>query len=162
MRILVACVGNIFASDDGFGSHVAAALKDWELPAGVRVIDYGIRSIHLAYELMDGYDVLVVVDTVAQQEGPPGTLFVIEPEVDLPAEPAPLNPHDLSPGGVMAMIPTLGAAVSRILVVGCQPDSLAEGIGLSGAVADAVAPAVSLVQQVVERELSSPASAGRR
>lgn len=162
MRILVACVGNIFASDDGFGSHVAAALKDWEPPAGVRVIDYGIRSIHLAYELMDGYDLLIVVDTVAQQDGPPGTLFVIEPDIGLAAEPAPLNPHDLSPGGVMAMIPTLGAAVDRILVVGCQPDSLDEGIGLSGPVADAVAPAASLVQQVVERELSSPASAGRR
>lgn len=162
MRILVACVGNIFASDDGFGSHVAAALKDWEPPAGVRVIDYGIRSIHLAYELMDGYDLLIVVDTVAQQDGPPGTLFVIEPDIGLATDPAPLNPHDLSPGGVMAMIPTLGAAVDRILVVGCQPDSLDEGIGLSGPVADAVAPAASLVQQVVERELSSPASAGRR
>ena len=72
MRILVACVGNIFLSDDGFGSHVAAALARRTMPDGVRVEDFGIRSVHLVYELMDGYDVLVLVDTVGRQRARPG------------------------------------------------------------------------------------------
>jgi len=168
--VLVACVGNIFLSDDGFGVEVAAALVRAPVPDGVKVVDFGIRSVHLAYELLEGYDVLVVVDTVAQQEGPPGTLYVIEP--DLPAsdeavDPLPevmLDPHDLTPGGVMSLVPTLGGVVDRILVVGCQPEVLDDGIGLSPDVQAAVQPAADLVREVVRRELDrlhpDPALAG--
>ena len=101
----------------------------------VRVVDFGIRSVHLVYELLSGYDVLVLVDTVAHQEGPPGSLYLIEPDVP-PAsydkDPLPevmLDAHDLSPGGVMALVPTLGGQVDRILVVGVQPVTLEDGIG---------------------------------
>jgi hydrogenase maturation protease len=157
--VLVACVGNIFLSDDGFGVEVAAALSRAPMPDEVKVVDFGIRSVHLVYELLEGYDVLVVVDTVAQQEGPPGTLYVIEPELlsrDETADPLPevmLDPHDLTPGGVMSLVPTLGGAVDRILVVGCQPEVLDDGIGLSPAVQAAVQPAADLVREVVRREL---------
>ncbi len=163
--VLVACVGNIFKGDDGFGVEVAAGLARTELPPEVRVVDFGIRSVHLVYELLNGYDVLVLVDTVAQQEGPPGTLYLIEP--DVPAAPrggdllpeVMLDAHDLSPGGVMTLVPTLGGSVDRILVVGCQPASLDDGIGLSTEVAAAVAPAVTMVGDVVRRELARPAPA---
>ncbi|MEO6509356.1 MAG: hydrogenase maturation protease [Nocardioides sp.] len=168
MRILVACVGNIFLGDDGFGSHVAAALSRRDIADGVRVEDYGIRSVHLTYELMDGYDVLVLVDTVGRQTGPPGTLYVIEPDLAAtsPGEGLPealLDPHDLSPGGAMELAPLLGGSVARILVVGVQPEYLEEGIGLSDAVAAAVEPAADLVVDVVSRELTrlaSPAGGG--
>jgi hydrogenase maturation protease len=166
--VLVACVGNIFLSDDGFGTEVAAALSRAPMPDGVKVVDFGIRSVHLVYELLEGYDVLVVIDTVAQQEGPPGTLYVIEPELparDEPADPSPevmLDPHDLTPGSVMSKVSTLGGAVPRILVVGCQPQVLDDGIGLSPAVQAAVQPAADLVREVVRRELDrlDPALAG--
>ena len=36
----------------------------------VRVVDYGIRGMHLAYDLLDGYDALVLVDVVPAVEGP--------------------------------------------------------------------------------------------
>ena len=166
--VLVACVGNIFLSDDGFGVEVAAALSRAPMPDAVKVVDFGIRSVHLVYELLEGYDVLVVVDTVAHQEGPPGTLYVIEPEIparDETADPLPevmLDPHDLTPGGVMSKVSTLGGAVDRILVVGCQPEVLDDGIGLSPAVQAAVQPAADLVRDVVRRELDrlDPALAG--
>lgn len=159
MRVLVACVGNIFCSDDGFGSHVAAALADAPLPEEARLIDFGIRSVHLAYELMDGYDVLVLVDTVSQQEGPPGSLYVIEPELTA-SGPAPvLDPHDLAPAKVLDLVSSLGDLVSRVLVVGCQPASLNDGIGLTPPVAAAVAPAAELVRDVVSRELQRVSAA---
>lgn len=62
-RVLVAGVGNLFLSDDGFGPEVVRALAGADtLPPGVRVVDYGIRGMHLAYDLLDGYDALVLVD----------------------------------------------------------------------------------------------------
>ena len=116
--------------------------------------------MHLVYELLDGYDVLVLVDTVGQQEGPPGSLFVIEPDLP-PRDPnrdvlpeVMLDPHDLSPGGAMSLVPTLGGSVERILVVGCQPGPMEEGIGLSDAVRAAVEPAADLVMDVVDKELA--------
>ncbi len=155
MKILVACVGNIFLSDDGFGTHVAAALARRTMPDGVRVEDFGIRSVHLVYELMDGYDVLVLVDTVGRQTGPPGTLYVIEPELaDRDAREALLDPHDLAPGNALELAPLLGGSVDRILVVGVQPETLEDGIGLSDAVTAAVEPAADLVVDVVTRELA--------
>lgn len=164
--LLVACVGNIFLGDDGFGSAVATELRRRDLLAGlpeVRLEDYGIRSVHLVYDLLEGYDTLVLVDTVGRQEGPAGTLYVIEPDLagSTPVEPM-LDPHDLPPGGVLALVPTLGGHVRRILVVGVQPADLESGIGLSAAVAAAVGPAADLVAHVVRRECSTRAREGVR
>ena len=50
------------------------------MPDGVRVADFGIRGVHLAYELLDGYDALVLVDAVPMGE-PPGTVAILEPEL---------------------------------------------------------------------------------
>jgi hydrogenase maturation protease len=160
-RVLVGCVGNIFKGDDAFGVEVAARLARRAVPDGVRVVDYGIRSVHLVYELLDGYDALVLVDTVGQQEGQAGSLYVIEP--DLPARrreddtvlpEVMLDPHDLAPAGAMSLVPTLGGQVDRIVVVGCQPETLEDGIGLSDAVAAVVEAAADLVLDVAAREVA--------
>ena len=83
--ILVAGIGNIFLTDDGFGVEVASRLARQSLPPGVRVADFGIRGVHLAYELLDGYDGLILIDAVPMGE-PPGTLAVIEPDADDPGD----------------------------------------------------------------------------
>lgn len=153
-RLLVACVGNIFLGDDGFGSAVAAELVARELPSGVRLEDYGIRSVHLVYDLLEGYDVLVLVDTVGRQDGAPGSLYVIEPDLAEAPEDPMLDPHDLPPGGALALIGVLDGQAPRIVVVGVQPASLAAGIGLSEPVSAAVAPAADLVLEVLQRELA--------
>ena len=76
---LVAGIGNVFLTDDAFGVEVAHRLTSRALPEGVRVDDFGIRGIHLAYELLEGYDALVLIDAVPMGE-PPGTLAVLEPD----------------------------------------------------------------------------------
>src|SRR5580693_8107044 len=83
-RTLVAGIGNVFLSDDAFGVEVAHRLAGRPLPDGARAEDYGIRGIHLAYELLEGYDALVLVDAVPLGQ-PPGTLAVIEPKNDASA-----------------------------------------------------------------------------
>jgi hydrogenase maturation protease len=155
-RILVAGIGNVFLSDDAFGVEVAHRLAGHPLPEGARVEDYGIRGIHLAFELLEGYDALVLIDAVPMGE-PPGTLAVIEPELgagdaddadDAPAAPA-VDAHTMSPDVVLATLANLGGSVGRVVIVGCQPADLREGMGLSAAVADAVDDAVDLCLEVL-------------
>jgi hydrogenase maturation protease len=152
-RVLVAGIGNIFLGDDGFGVEVANRLAGRSVPDGVRVADFGIRGVHLAYELLDGYDALVLIDAVPLGEAP-GTLAVIEPGP--PAAPADgddvapiVDAHSMSPGVVLGLLAGLGGSVGRILVVGCQPAVLDEGIGLSPPVADAVDRAVELCSRLL-------------
>ncbi len=155
-RILVAGVGNLFLGDDGFGPEVARRLAGRPLPDGVRVVDYGIRGAHLAYDLLDGYDALVLVDTVPapveDRPGRPGELRVIEVSAaDLGG--GELDAHGMDPVAVLAGLETLGGTLPRTVVVGCQPAGCAEGIGMSEPVQSAVEPAVQLVRQQLERLL---------
>ncbi|HEU5421476.1 MAG TPA: hydrogenase maturation protease [Streptosporangiaceae bacterium] len=85
-QTLVAGIGNIFLGDDGFGVEVATRLYGADLPGGVKVVDYGIRGMHLAYDLSSGYDAAILVDATARG-GEPGTVYIIEPELG-PAGPA--------------------------------------------------------------------------
>jgi hydrogenase maturation protease len=164
-RTLIACLGNIFLGDDGFGVEVAKHLAGQELPAGVRVTDYGIRGMHLAYDLAEGFDTTILVDCV-QRGDEPGTVYVIEPEpAPHPATPVSegggtgedaalaamslFNAHGMQPDVVLEMAGTLGAEAGRVLVVGCEPASLEEGIGLSQPVAAAVEEAARAVIRLV-------------
>ncbi len=150
---LVAGIGNVFLTDDGFGVEVATRLAGEDLPSGVRVAEFGIRGVHLAYELLDGFDALVLVDAVPMGE-PPGTLAIIEP--DRPgADGGVVDAHTMSPDVVLATLANLGGAVDRINVVGCQPASLDEGMGLTPPVAAAVDGAMELCRQLMT-EIAEP------
>ncbi len=166
-RILVAGVGNVFLGDDGFGVEVVQRLQTRPLPAGVQVHDIGIRGVHLAYELLDGCELLVLVDT-AETGAAPGTVSVIEPSttVDLetdaraPGGPdrapvPPMDAHGLTPDQVFALVRHLGGKLGRALVVACQPADMNPGMGLSEPVLAAVPEAVALVEEIVEKEGAS-------
>ena len=148
-RTLVAGIGNIFNGDDGFGSEVAQRLAALPARDGVRVEDYGIRGVHLAYELLEGYDLLVLIDALSRGDAP-GTVYVLEPDVDLDEVP-PLDSHQMDPRAVLGMVAELGGEIGRVLVVGCEPADMGEGIGLSPAVAAAVDGAVRLVGEITSQ-----------
>lgn len=158
--ILVAGIGNIFLGDDGFGPEVVRALSSDDLPAGVGLVDYGIRGMHLAYDLLEGYDGLVLIDAVP---GPcqPGTIRVLEVgEDDLGA--GGLDAHGMDPATVLSSLRALGGRLPRTFVVGCVPADLDEGIGLSPPVAAAVADAAATVHALLADELAAiPAGTGR-
>jgi len=151
-RTLVAGIGNIFLGDDGFGVEVASRLAAQPLPATVRVIDIGIRARDLAYELLDGgYDTAILVDATARG-GEPGTVYLIEPEIAGGAPALPFTAgdgHGMDPGAMMAFVESLGSTPTELLIVGCEPESLDEQIGLSAPVEAAVDRAVTLVRQLV-------------
>ena len=65
-QILVAGIGNTWLRDDGFGGEVVKRLGERELPAGVTVVDFGTGGLDLAYEVMRGYDALVLSTSAAR------------------------------------------------------------------------------------------------
>lgn len=151
-RVLVAGIGNIFLGDDGFGVEVAQRFAAAGPPPGVEVRDFGIRGLHLAYEMLDGgYSSTVLVDAVPRG-GAPGTLYLIEPDLEnLPACSA--DAHSMDPVAVFATLKTLGGAPGHVFIVGCEPASLEEGIGLSPPVAQSVGEAVEFLREIIAREL---------
>ncbi|MFZ1993106.1 MAG: hydrogenase maturation protease [Solirubrobacteraceae bacterium] len=161
--ILIAGVGNAWLRDDGFGGEVARRLSEVELPAGVSVMDAGTGGLDLAYEVMRGYDALVILD-VSPQGGEPGTLYVMEPDEE--AVPGGIedgdviNPHAMDPQTVLRFVKSVGAWPGKVVVIACEPEQVSEmGWGLSERVHDAVARAVALVLETVD-ELRSGALAG--
>ena len=152
-RILLAGIGNVFRGDDGFGSEVARRLSSLTWPDGVRVVDYGIRGLHLAYDLLDTWDVLVMVDAVPAR-GAVGSVGVVEigPE-DIGAG-ACVDAHGMDPATVLASLATLGGRLPpRTLLVGCEAAETGDGMGLTPPVRAAVDDAVRAVRTLVSREL---------
>jgi hydrogenase maturation protease len=163
-RVLIACVGNIFLGDDGFGVEVARRLAGEQLPDGVRLVDYGTGGMHLAYDMADGYQTTILVDA-APRGGAPGTITVIE--VDPAEHPNPaaalgalqgsmlFDGHGMQPDVVFGILEMLGAKAGRILVVGCEPASTGYGMELSEPVAAAVGEAARTVLDLVAAELAA-------
>ena len=152
-RILIACIGNIFMGDDGFGVEVARELATRSLRAGVVVKDFGIRGIDLAYTLLDPWDLVILVDA-CPRGGEPGTVYLIEPEpVEELSAASSLDTHGLNPMNVLRMVKSMGGSPGRLLIVGCEPLDLGsdeEGkMGLSDPVANAIEEAVKLVEKLV-------------
>ncbi len=154
-QVLVAGIGNVFFTDDGFGSEVARRLGALPLPDGVRVTDYGIRGMHLAYDLLDGYAGLVVIDALAG-EGAPGELSVLEVGPEDLGE-GELDAHGMAPVAVLAGLGQLGGSLPPTYIVGCRPGDVGEGMGLTPAVAAAVEPAIDLVFEVLSEHLARTA-----
>ena len=157
--ILVAGIGNLFKGDDAFGTEVAQRLLRRQMPDGVKVVDFGIRSLDLTYALLDGYEAAVLIDT-AQRGHPPGTISVIEPDRRLDGAPAPedlmLEPHDLDPAKVLRLITALGGGCPRIMVVACEPLTFGGedgAMGLSEPVAAAVDAAIATVEDLIDELL---------
>jgi hydrogenase maturation protease len=149
MRVLVAGIGNIFLSDDAFGVEVVNRIDATLMPDGVKVADFGIRGVHLSFELLDGYDALVLIDAMPLGE-PPGTVAIFEPDVES-IDPTSADAHSMSPAVVLGLLAGLGGRLPRVLVVACEPLTVDEGLGLSEPVASAVAPAIETVHRLVAR-----------
>ncbi len=159
-RILVACIGNIFLGDDGFGVEVAQELSKCDFPSTVRVVDFGIRGFDLAFALQDAYETTILVDAFPHGKAP-GTVYVVEPDLNDPASALSqenfVEPHAMNPVNVMRMAVAMKAPLRHVLLVGCEPETFGgeEGqMGLSPAVAAAVGSAMKVVAGLVEKALN--------
>jgi hydrogenase maturation protease len=155
--ILVAGIGNIFLGDDGFGVGVVQRLGNRKLPDRVKAIDFGIRGFDLAYALLDGFDVTILIDA-CPRGGTPGSVYLIEPDLSLldgpEAQQSSVDAHSMNPMNVIRMAKSMGGELKRILLVACEPLTLGpeEGhMGLSEPVAAAVEEAVNVVECLIEK-----------
>jgi hydrogenase maturation protease len=147
-RTLVAGVGNVFLRDDAFGVEVARLLAERPQPPGVQVRDYGIRGVHLVYELLNGYDLFVLVDAAPRGEAP-GTITVLEVDVPGPGAQPVIDAHSLSPDAVFGLLSALGGRPGRSLVVACEPADVDAGMGLTDPVRAALPHAVRAVEDIL-------------
>jgi hydrogenase maturation protease len=151
-RTVVAGVGNVFLRDDAFGVEVARLLAERPIPANTEVHDFGIRGLHLAYELLDGCDLFILVDAAPRGEQP-GTVTVLEVGQ---AEPGPgpvpvMDAHGLAPDEVFRLLDSLGGRPGRSLVVACEPADVSPGMGLSDPVREALPHAVQAVEEILRK-----------
>lgn len=167
-RILVAGIGNIFLGDDGFGVEVARLLATENLPASVRVADFGIRGFDLAFALQDGYETTILIDAFPHGNAP-GTVYVVEPDLDDPAAAIQqgnfVEPHGMNPMNVLRMAAAMHGPLKRVLLVGCEPATFGgdEGkMGLSAPVEAAVREAANVVANLIERILDEAQSGSAR
>ena len=155
-RILVAGIGNIFLGDDAFGVEVAQRLARRQLPDEVWVVDFGIRGLDLTYALLDGYETVLLVDAVPRG-GPPGTLYILEPERDTTPGGVAIDGHSMDPVKVLRLVEAMGGRIERLLLIGCEPAQAADyeemQPGLSEAVRASVDEAVRLIESLIARLL---------
>ena len=154
-KVLVAGIGNIFLGDDAFGVEVVNRLTQRALPGNVCVADFGIRSYDLAYALMEDWELVILVDALPRG-GEPGTLYIFEPDLPVEGEmPASLDAHTMNPVAVLRMVSSLGGQVKRLLVVGCEPETVEPdgngNIGLSQPVSGATDEAINVVEGILSR-----------
>ena len=153
-RVLVAGVGNVFLGDDAFGVEVVRELMRRPAAAHVTVRDFGTRGLDLAYTLVDGFDALVLVDTV-QRGHVPGTLSVLDPDFERgqPTEELLGPGHGVDPCRVFGLVRALGGTVPTTRLVGCEPFDFGSDeepmLELSPMVRDAVARALPLIEALL-------------
>ncbi len=155
-KTLIAGMGNVLRRDDGFGVEVARRLTQQALPPGVKVIEVGIGGIHLVQELMDGYDMLLVIDAL-ERGSQPGTTHVLQAEVpDLDTWPETerqdflADMHYTTPSKALILAKALGVLPPKVFIVGCQPVDAADiGMGLSDPVERAIGAVVREIEKIV-------------
>lgn len=152
-RILVAGIGNIFLGDDAFGVEVAQRLLHRRLPLGVHVEDFGIRSYDLAYAMLEEYDATILIDATARG-GAPGTLYLIEPDMDEldQVEGQLVDGHSMNPVAALQLVKAFGGRPRRLFLVGCEPATLVcenGDVGLSRPVQAAVAGAIEMIASLI-------------
>jgi hydrogenase maturation protease len=163
-RILIAGIGNIFLGDDAFGVEVARRLLARPTDDDVIVRDFGIRGIDLTYALLEPHEAVILVDA-CPRGGAPGTLYVLEPEADRTDDPPTLGPmvetHSLNPQNVLRLAQSMGGAIGRVLLVGCEPGPPPADddvqMELSAPVQAAVDDAVQLIESLVAKIRASAA-----
>jgi hydrogenase maturation protease len=166
-QVLVAGIGNTWLHDDGFGSEVVRVLRERGAPpAGVHLADFGTSGLDLAYEVMRGYDALILVDASRQGEEP-GTLYVMEPtpeDVDGSIEDGQvLDPHGMDPLNVLRFVKYVGGWPGRVVVVACEPQDVTDvGFGLSERVAAALDRAAGVVLETAAELQAEPAPGAAR
>ncbi len=119
-RTVVIGLGNPLMGDDGLGLAALAQLRDeWELPAGVELVDGGTWGMNLLPVIEDAERVLLI-DAI-NADAAPGTEVVI-PRHRLPRYLATkISPHQVDMADVLALAELRGTLPEQTTAIGLQP-----------------------------------------
>lgn len=146
-RTLIAGFGNELRGDDGFGVEVVRQLHKRALGSGVRLLEVGTGGLHLAQELMSGYDRVIIVDAM-MRGGRPGDLYVLH--VDSVEEAASIDLHLAIPARALSVAKALGALPAETILVGCEPGDVEElRLGLTQPVQRSVEIAMDRIDDLI-------------
>jgi hydrogenase maturation protease len=145
MKIGVLGIGNVLMGDDALGAHVVKRLEAaFTFPAEVEVVEAGTPGADLP-NVLDGYEAVVVVDTVKLRAAAPGELRVLDKAVLLSREPIlPMSPHEPGLREALFAMEFRGGAPREVRLVGVVPaESHRLGVGLSDPVRAAIPAAIA-------------------
>ena len=147
LQILIAGIGNIFFGDDAFGCETIKSLRGENFPANIKIVDFGIKTRDLAFEIGGDYDLIILIDAVIRGEKA-GTVYLLElPTNDFDNQKT-VAAHDLKLRETIVFACELGARPKEILLVGCEPETL-DGADLSAPVRSAIAKAVEVIKKII-------------
>ncbi len=163
----MAGVGNVLRGDDAFGVEVANRLLARENRPEVQVVETGIAGIQLVQDLRDGFDAVIVVDTV-DRDREPGMVMTIDYDVIDVHELDHNTKYDLladmhlaTPERSLMVARALGVLPPIVRMVGVQPvDVDSPAVGLSDTVAGAIEPAIEEIHRCVSELLERNADRG--
>ena len=145
LNILLLGIGNVLWADEGFGVRVIERLqKSYRFPDNVKVMDGGTQGVYLV-EHVQAADVLIVFDAIDFCL-PPATLKCIANE-DVPRflSAKKMSLHQTGFQEVLAMAHMLGAYPKHVLLIGVQPEELADyGGSLRPGVKAQIQPAIAI------------------
>ncbi|QDQ42067.1 hydrogenase maturation protease [Methylacidiphilum kamchatkense] len=149
MKGLIGGVGNIFFGDDGFGVEVIRSLKKiyYHPSESLSIIDFGIRTVDLAFELTNGYDWSVIIDAV-YLGNLPGQIYLLHPE-DCSSN-SSFHPHQMDIPSVLRFAGQFGSIPQQTYLIGCEPETIEEKIGLSACVQQAVSQTANVLSKAIE------------
>jgi hydrogenase maturation protease len=150
-QILIAAIGPAWRPEEDYATAVADLIEARALPSGVSNVDFGTGAIGIAYEVMRGYDALVLID-IAAGESSTRALSVTEiPEesVDGAVEDGQeLEPNGMDAETVLRYIKYIGGWPGRIFAVGAAAPGESGGDGAPAGPDDAVALLMATVEDL--------------
>ena len=155
-NVLVIGVGNELMRDDGVGIAVVRELKKLNLPSNITLIEAGSNMLEILFSLKSkaSVDVVVIVDAI-DFKSEPGSILIVSPESSWEFTQSMVkafDPHGLTVKDVLDMAGAIGIKLNKVYVIGCQPERISLGLGLSEKVKKAVGKIIETILDIVEKE----------
>ena len=147
-RILICGVGNKLKKDDGLGPYIIEELEKQVLPENVSLLDFGTSGFKTALEI-GKYHKVIFVDAI-QLGNQPGQIYKTTlSKQDLSENPSlssfTISLHESDLEKILTTASLIGNYPKEVVVLGCEPEDLSFGLGLSGKVENAVSKIIDLI-----------------
>lgn len=153
LKVFICGIGNRLKRDDGFGPYVIDKLKERKLPENITVEDFGISGFKTAIEI-GNYDKVIFVDAVQSGEKP-GALYrsrlnkeEFSKNPNLAACSVSLHESDLEK--ILASAASIDSYPDDVIIIGCEPEDLSAGLGLSDKVNESVDKTIEMVLEEIK------------